>query len=370
MTLVVRTRSGQEGSSALGIHLRAVRNTTARMTVFPSRTLTLRRHGTNTHATVRVWCVRGCAMKGVDPIFSATLPLETLRILLSVACQENVFRVKDPFLLSIADVSRVHLYADAVRDVYVRSPDEDPKAKQPGVCVGNCETRCTDLWTQSISLKFGRLEGFPEAWHPRIISSTRTWRLTFWCTVMIFHLGRQEGRECALCLLRGAYELSKVVTLGPGSSQSRTASFLGRTLTLRQWGVEYEPDQQHVSRALKALGLTGAEGVATPETDDVGGPKASQISEWRRMAKWHDLPEAVGEEDDLLTREELKLFQSVAARFYFFATGQARPLVLSERADTKNGFTTYTRSHCPQESCTTHNLIPADDLQISMDPIE
>ena len=48
-----------------------------------------------------------------------------------------------------------------------------------------------------------------------------------------------EVREYALSLLRGAYELSKVVTLGPGSSQSRTASFLGRTLTLRRWRIEY-----------------------------------------------------------------------------------------------------------------------------------
>ena len=69
----------------------------------------------------------------VEPIFSATLPLETLRILLSVACQEDVFRVGDPILISIEGVSRAH-YTDAVRDVYVRLPDEDPKAKQPGVC--------------------------------------------------------------------------------------------------------------------------------------------------------------------------------------------------------------------------------------------
>ena len=72
--------------------------------------------------------------KGVEPIFSATPPLETLRVLLSVACQEDVFRVKDPFLISIADVSRAHFHADAARDVYVRLPDEDPKAEQPGVC--------------------------------------------------------------------------------------------------------------------------------------------------------------------------------------------------------------------------------------------
>ena len=108
-------------------------------------------------------------------------------------------------------------------------------------------------------------------------------------------------------------------SLGSESSQSRTIRFLGRTLTLRQWRIEYEPDKQHVSRALKSLGLTDAEGVATPGTDDVGGPKASQISELRRTAKWHDPPEEAREEDDLLTREELKLFQSVAARFNFLA---------------------------------------------------
>ena len=72
--------------------------------------------------------------KVVEPIFSATPPLDTLRVLLSVACQEDVFRVEDPFLITTADVSRAHFYADAVRDVHVRLPDEDTKAKQPGVC--------------------------------------------------------------------------------------------------------------------------------------------------------------------------------------------------------------------------------------------
>ena len=72
--------------------------------------------------------------KGVEPIFSATLPLETLRVLLTVACQEDVFPVEDPFLISTADVSRAHFYADAVRDVYVLLPDEDPNEKQSGVC--------------------------------------------------------------------------------------------------------------------------------------------------------------------------------------------------------------------------------------------
>ena len=72
--------------------------------------------------------------KGVEPIISATPPLETIRVLLCVACQEEVSRVKDPFPVSIADVSRAHFHADAVREVYVRLPEEDPKAKQPVVC--------------------------------------------------------------------------------------------------------------------------------------------------------------------------------------------------------------------------------------------
>ena len=73
--------------------------------------------------------VYGKAPQRVETIFSATPPLEILRVPLCVACQEDVFRVEDPFLVSIADVSRAHFYADAVRDVYVRLPDEDPNSK-------------------------------------------------------------------------------------------------------------------------------------------------------------------------------------------------------------------------------------------------
>ena len=59
--------------------------------------------------------------------------------------------------------------------------------------------------------------------------------------------------------------------------------------------------------------------MATPGIDDAGGPTASQIRELRRTAKWRDPPEEIEEEEDLLTGEKLKLFQSVAARFNFLA---------------------------------------------------
>ena len=62
--------------------------------------------------------------------------------------------------------------------------------------------------------------------------------------------------------------------------------------------------------------------MATPGTADVGGPQASQISELRRKARWHDPPEEVREEDGLLTGEELKLFK----RFNFLAVDRPDPL--------------------------------------------
>ena len=49
---------------------------------------------------------------------------------------------------------------------------------------------------------------------------------------------------------------------------------------------------------MKALGLTGARCVATPGTDDAGGPKASEISELRRKAKWQEPPGEIKEGDD------------------------------------------------------------------------
>ena len=64
------------------------------------------------HVTVRVWCVRTCALKGSD----------------RSSRQHLRWKLCEPY--STLRVRKTY----AVRDVYVRLPDEDPKAKQPGVC--------------------------------------------------------------------------------------------------------------------------------------------------------------------------------------------------------------------------------------------
>ena len=121
-------------------------------------------------------------------------------------------------------MSRAHFYADAVRDVYVRLPDEDPKAQQPDVCG---KLRKTMYGSLDAAQRWGEHDaqvweagGFPEV-RLRATSSTKACtRTSLMRGADFFIVGRRERRKHALSLLRGAYELSKVVTLGPAQRVS------------------------------------------------------------------------------------------------------------------------------------------------------
>ena len=71
--------------------------------------------GPKPHVTVHVWCVRRCAMKGSN---RQHFPSKLYGFY-------SVSRVRKTFFA----LSRAHFFADAVRGVYVRLPDEHPKAK-------------------------------------------------------------------------------------------------------------------------------------------------------------------------------------------------------------------------------------------------
>ena len=96
------------------------------------------------------------------------------------------------------------------------------------------------------------------------------------------------------------------------------------------------------------------------------------VPSWRRVSREQQLdlsavelelvdPNDTGEEvrgeDDLFTGENIETVPERSGEFQFPCYGQARPLVVSERADATNGFSTCTRPHCPQDSCTIHNHI-------------
>ena len=78
--------------------------------------------------------------KGMEAIFSATPHLESLRSLLLKPASEVPRRQSDkPFRhdrykIMLADFSRAHVYATAVRDVFIQLPSEDPHSATPGAC--------------------------------------------------------------------------------------------------------------------------------------------------------------------------------------------------------------------------------------------
>ena len=112
--------------------------------------------------------MHGVRHNGVEQVFSATPPLEALRVF-GVARQEDVPQVADPLLITIADVNRAHFNADAVRNVYVRLTEEASVSKDPGKCgkiskdyarnLQRCSTMeralCTGLRRRRIRTRFG-----------------------------------------------------------------------------------------------------------------------------------------------------------------------------------------------------------------------
>ena len=211
------------------------------------------------HVTVRVWCVQRCAIKGSNRSSRQHLFWKLFGFYSVLRVGRDVFRVEDHFLITTAEVSRatstLMQSATSTSDCQTRTPSQSSQA-----CMGNCERRCTDLWMSAQRWREHDAQVLEAGGFSRGVASPCHSFQEALQTYILVHgddfliVGRREVRKHVLSLLRAAYELSKVVTLGWELSQSRTFSFLGRTLTLRQRRIEYEADQQHVSRALKALG--------------------------------------------------------------------------------------------------------------------
>jgi len=68
------------------------------------------------------------------PIFSATPPLEAIRVLVAKLSSEDPATTKDPLKAMLVDVSRAHFYAPAVRDVFIELPREDPRYGDEVTC--------------------------------------------------------------------------------------------------------------------------------------------------------------------------------------------------------------------------------------------
>ena len=63
---------------------------------------------------------------GSESIFAGTPPLEAMKILFSMAATERGNRV-----LGFIDIKKAHVYAKAIREVYIDLPPGD---EEPGMC--------------------------------------------------------------------------------------------------------------------------------------------------------------------------------------------------------------------------------------------
>ena len=143
--------------------------------------------------------------KGVEPTLLGNTSAGNFANLLSVSCQEDVFRVKDPFLISIADVSRAHF---CLRRCGPRRLRPIARRRPQGKAARCKAQRWTERYAQILETG-----GFSRG----VASPCHFFHKDLETYILVhgddfFMVGRQEGREYSLSTLRSAYELSKVVT--------------------------------------------------------------------------------------------------------------------------------------------------------------
>ena len=266
--------------------------------------------------------------KGTEPIFSATPPLETLRLLIAVAANSDMHKGRDPIRMSVADVSRAHFYAKATRDVYVKLPAEDPRAGEPGIC-GKLQK--TMYGTLDAAMRWG--EDYAELLVQNGFTRGRASPCHFYHPLMdvkvlvygddFLVVARDEGQKFTLDLLRSRYDLSRVTTMGARAGDCKELSFLNRRITLHDWGLQYEPDTRHVPSVLKSLGLEHANGVNTLCSGSRQLAGRANSSEARRAADWRSpaelLPKEEHDGDRELGAADKAMFMSVAAKLNYLA---------------------------------------------------
>ena len=187
--------------------------------------------------------------KGMEAIFSATPPLESLRALVARAASEDPAHApasRDPYKMMLIDVSRAHFYADAVRDVFIKLPEEDPRSSVPGAC-GKLEKTmygtldAAERWGEHyastlVSAGFVRGAASPCHFHH---PGKDVWCLVHGDDFVV--VARQEGRDHIESTLRAAYEI-KVDVAGPDPEDQKELKILGRIITFTPQGIQYEAD--------------------------------------------------------------------------------------------------------------------------------
>ena len=231
--------------------------------------------------------------------FSATPPLEALKVLLSSAARRDRRKVRVMHI----DVRRAYFHAPVKRRVYAALPPED--------CLPGEEHLCGRLRMSMYGTR----------------DAARNWEERY--TQVLLDNGFEQGKVCpcafvhpsraiqvtvhgddftAVCddegvawlkNILGAHFEVKVNVLGLGKGCTGEITVLNRKITINQDGIWYQADGKHVKTLLRELGLEDAKGVATT------GPVEGKI------------------ENADLTGEEAHRFRQLAARCNYLAQDRA-----------------------------------------------
>ena len=245
---------------------------------------------------------------GQDAIFAPTPPLDSLRMILSMATTDFPNRpahVRDPnsdqrTQVLLIDISRAYFNARTSDDdpVYVQLP---PEMNQGSEVCGLLRRhmygtrRAAEGWQDEYSatlIAAGFTQGKASACvfvHPVRGIAVSVHGDDFTATGPKSELDRFEQ------VMRQHYELTVGGRLGPGPADDKEATILNRVVRWSDEGIQYEADPRQVERLLDEMELAadGVKGVVTPSVK----PLPHQVAE--------ELP---------LTEDQHTRFRALAAR--------------------------------------------------------
>ena len=258
---------------------------------------------------------REIRLTGEDPIFAPTPPLESVRMVLSLAATDLPGEPKHDrrgdserrTQVSIIDISRAYFNAKKDMDkdpTYVELPEEDD-GKAAGMCgllrVHMYGTRAAaDGWHGEYST-FMKSLGFVMGDASACVFRHRSRRLTSSVHGDDFTTaGPKEELDWLKSEMEKRYELTENHRIGPGPQDGKEAKILNRIVRWTDLGIEYEADPRQGEKLVTSLGLGGA-GIKS-----VGTPGVKQTREGV-------------EEDKPLERSKHTPFRAVSARGNFLS---------------------------------------------------
>ena len=214
---------------------------------------------------------------GIEAIFAATPPLESIRFLLSL---QRSGKKKQKIMF--VDIRRAHWTAKIDRLVYVRLPEE---ASKPGFCgrLNRAMYGCRDAarqWEIEIT-DFFTVHGFtPGLGSPVLfVSQTRDVKVSVHGDD-ITALGEQPDLEWLKCRLLERYEIKFGGLLGPDEGDVQDAMILNRLVHYGATETTYEADPRHVQILVNELGLQDAKPAPTPGVRRSDSEATEPLSEY------------------------------------------------------------------------------------------